>query len=72
MVNEKLLREVIKEKGVKYKHLAEQLGISYQGLVNKITNVTEFTVSEAYKLSDILGIRGYPEESEIFLPKSDT
>ena len=71
MVNEKLLRKTIKEKGIKYKYIAMKLGITYPGLINKVSNKSEFTVSEAYRIADILGIKGYPLESEIFLPNID-
>ena len=49
-----------------------KLGITYPGLINKVSNKSEFTVSEAYRIADILGIKGYPLESEIFLPNIDT
>lgn len=72
MVNEKLLRSLIEEKGFKYKFVAQQLGITPQGLALKISNINEFTVQEAYKLSDILGLGNGSLNSEIFLPNIDT
>lgn len=72
MVNEKLLRQKIKKSGLKYKFIAEQLGLSYQGFSLKLCNINEFTVKEAYTLSELLGIRDKSLNSEIFLPGSDT
>lgn len=72
MVDEKLLRSLIEEKGLKYKFVAQQLGITPQGLALKISNINEFTVQEAYKLSDILGLGNGSLNSEIFLPNIDT
>ena len=56
MTNTVLLNKTIKESGVKRYSLAEQLGLTYQGLLNKINNVSEFKASEIKKLSEILGI----------------
>ena len=56
MTNTVLLNKTIKESGVKRYALAEQMGITYQGLLNKINNVSEFKASEIKKMSEILGI----------------
>lgn len=72
MVNEKKLRELILEKGFKLKYIAEKLDLSPMGFRLKLTNKNDFTVNEAYKIAEILNIRGYPLESEIFLPILDT
>ncbi len=72
MINEKLLREIIKKKGFKMEYIAKELGLTTAGLRKKVSNETEFKISEAYKLADILGIKGNILESKIFLPNSDT
>lgn len=72
MVNEELLRNMIKEKGLKLKFIAEKMGLTPQGLSLKMSNVNEFTVSEAYKLSSILGLDSKELNSQIFLPNSVT
>lgn len=50
------LRKAIEQAGLKYKYLAEQLGLSTYGLQKKIDNVNEFKASEIEKLSDILSL----------------
>lgn len=56
MTDTKALRRKIRESGLKYIYLAEQLGLSPYGLQKKIDNLSEFKASEICKLSDILGI----------------
>lgn len=56
MTNTYELRKAIEQSGLKYKYLAEQLGLSTYGLQKKIDNVNEFKASEIEKLSDILSL----------------
>lgn len=56
MVNEKLLKARILEKGIDKKVIAEKLGISPTSLNYKLNNKTEFKGSEIQLLSQILGI----------------
>ena len=56
MTNTKDLRERIKAKGLKYKAIAEILGITPYCLQRKIENENEFKVSEVDKLSSMLGL----------------
>lgn len=56
MTNTYELRKAIEQAGLKYKYLAEQLGLSTYGLQKKIDNVNEFKASEIEKLSDILSL----------------
>ena len=72
MVDEKLLRTLIAKKGLKMKYVAKELNLTYAGFSKKVKNLSDFTVNEAYKLSEILGVKGHPLESKIFLPNSDT
>ncbi len=66
MTDTKKLREIIARKGVKYKILAESIGITPYALQRKIDNEREFKASEIVGLSDFLGLT--PGEcTEIFL-----
>lgn len=56
MTDEKLLREAIKKSGYKMQFIAEKTGISYQSLLNKITNVTDFKLCEITALCCLLNI----------------
>lgn len=62
------LKTLIKESGLKYDYIAERLGLTYQGLKNKIENVREFKASEIMLLCDILDISA--RKDEIFFCKS--
>ena len=58
----------IKSGGIKISYLSEQLGLSRQGLANKINGDTEFYASEINKMSELLRLT--PEErEEIFFNK---
>lgn len=46
MTNTALLKAAIQKSGLKYKYLAEQLGLSTYGLQKKVENATEFKASE--------------------------
>lgn len=66
MTNTTLLEERIRESGLKKTYLAEQLGLSYQGLYLKIIGKNEFTASEIQKLSDLLDIKSQRDIKAIF------
>lgn len=68
MTDTALLDEVIKQSGIKYNYLAEKLGLSNYGFYKKRNGITEFTVSEVVKLSDLLHL---PRDlrDKIFLPE---
>lgn len=72
MVNTKLINDLITEKGLKLKFIAEKMGITSTGLRQKINNKTEFKVSEAYILCKVLGVDGIQLKNDIFLTPSDT
>lgn len=65
------LRREIEKAGIKYKFLAEQLGITTYGLQKKIENVNEFKASEIEKLSDILSLSVEKRMSIFFAIKGD-
>lgn len=65
-MNIKLLSEKINLSNISRASIAESLGITRQGLFNKLSGVREFKSSEIMKLSMLLELT--PEEKEaIFL-----
>lgn len=56
MTNAKLLRETIIKSGIKYKYIADYLGLSAFGLQKKIDNINEFKASEIVKISQLLNL----------------
>ena len=54
MTNTKKLRARIKDRGLLYGYLAQQLGITPYCLSQKIDNKTEFRASEIHKLAQLL------------------
>lgn len=67
MTNTKLLRERIDASGLKFKYIADQLGITTRALLMKIENQTEFKPSEIKRLNELLGIETPEEQILIFL-----
>ena len=70
MTNEFILRNKIKEKGLKLKFVAEELGLSPYGLARKIKNENDFTSTEILKLCDLLDIKSLREKDTIFFAKN--
>lgn len=56
MVDSELLKECIKKSGLKYYFIAQKLGISRYTLQMKIDNETEFKISEALALAEMLNM----------------
>lgn len=54
------LKDAISTSGLKFDHIAQQMGISRASLYNYINNRTEFRASHIEKLSTILGLE--PEQ----------
>lgn len=65
MTDTRALRQKIEQSGMKYRFVAETLGITPYGLQKKIENVTEFKASEISKLSKLLKLSA-AEMTEIF------
>jgi len=63
------LRLLIQRSGLKYKYIAEVLGITPYALQRKIDNHNEFKVSEVDSLCDLLGIN-LVQKDQIFFSKS--
>lgn len=55
MTNTELLREKIDQSGYKLRFIAKKIGITYQGLLNKINNRSEFRANEIQALYDCGG-----------------
>lgn len=68
MTDTKELRRRIEAAGLKYKHIAQQLGISAYTLQLKIDNDNEFKVSEVDLLSSLLHL-SLREKDAIFFAK---
>ena len=66
MTNTVLLREVIENRGLKLKFIAENLGLSAYGLQLKIDNKQEFKTSEVSALCSLLGIDSLEDKEAIF------
>ncbi len=66
MTNEKMLREKLGESGYKMVFVAAKVGISYQALLNKITNKSEFTAQEILALSDLLHLTAEERDAIFF------
>lgn len=65
-MNLKLLDKKIKSSGITIVHLAKSMDISREALYNKLNGTTEFKVSEANLLFDILKL-SKAEKEKIFL-----
>ena len=71
MTDTQKLRDAIARSGLKYKFLAELLGITSFGFQKKIENQTEFKASEIIKLSDALNLVPKERDKIFFAQKSD-
>ena len=69
MTDSAALCTLIKEKGLKYKYIAQKLGITPYGLKLKIDNRSEFKASEISCLCEILNIINLSEREQIFFRK---
>lgn len=68
MTDTKAFREIVTERGIKYKYLAQCIGITSYGLQKKIDNITEFKASEISKLCEVLGLTE-KQRTRIFFAK---
>lgn len=66
MTNTTLLQDAISKSGVTVTWLAHELGISREGLYNKINGKTEFKASEVVSLTRLLHLNQTKRE-QIFL-----
>jgi len=56
LTDEKRLREKIEESGLKLRYIAEKVGLTYQGFLNKLTNKSDFRAKEIQILCSLLNI----------------
>lgn len=67
MTDSALLRKRIDDNGYKLSYVAKAIGLkSRAGLMKKVNNESEFTVSEAERLCELLGIDTWDEMKAIF------
>lgn len=66
MTDTKLLRDKIEESGYKLRFIATKLGITYQGLLKKMSNETEFKASEIQALYVLLNLNEEEREAIFF------
>ena len=62
MTNTVELKNAMERSGLKYRFIAEKCGLSYQGFLNKVHNITAFTAPEIVTLRNLLELS--PDESE--------
>lgn len=65
LTNGELLRKIFEEKGFTKVRFADEIGLSRQGLDNKLNGIREFKQSEIAKISTILSLTK-EQEAEIF------
>ncbi len=56
MTDTALLRKKIRDSGLRLGFVADKVGLTYQGLLNKINNKHEFRASEIQVLYELLGL----------------
>ena len=60
------LKKKMADSGLKQSHIADELGITYAALLNKVSNKTEFKASEIKKLCRLLNITNLKDKEAIF------
>lgn len=65
-MNEIMLSEKIELSGIPKSAIAESLGLTRQGLYNKLNGEREFKGSEIKKLSNLLNLTGSEKEAIFF------
>ena len=68
MTDTKMLRQYIKKSGYKRTFIANRIGLTYQGYLNKESGRSEFTQSEIAGLCEILHI-SIEDKERIFFAK---
>ena len=69
MTDTEKLRNIIKEKGLKLKYVANYLGLSEYGFALKIGNKKEFKAGEITMWCELLGITKLSDKEAIFFKK---
>lgn len=60
------LNRKIEASGLTKTHIAKQMGLSLQGLLNKLNGKTDFTRKEVNVLCEVLNITDLEEKESIF------
>jgi len=55
MTDTKAIQELVNSRGIKWTHIAQQMGISKSALTRKVNAEREFTVDEVAKFADAVG-----------------
>ena len=66
MVNTEMLKQKVTDSGLKYKSIAQALGLSSYGLQLKINGTNDFKAGEISQICDMLGITSLEEKEAIF------
>lgn len=66
MTNSEALRELVKSRGIKYKHIAGQMGITPYCLAKKIDNKVDFKASEITAFCRAIGGMSPKQQMYIF------
>lgn len=69
MVNYPALTKAIEDSGLKMSAVADRLGVTPQGLKNKLNGTTEFKISEVQELCDLLRFTRHQRQQIFFAPK---
>lgn len=69
MVDNNLLKSTIKEKGASKCFIARSLGITVQGLGNKLEGKTEFTAEQIFIISKVLTLNSSERDRIFFTEK---
>ena len=67
MTNTELLQEKLNNSGYKMTFVAKELGITYQALLNKLNNKSQFKVDEAKTLGILLHLTGAEVDRIFFM-----
>lgn len=71
MVDSEKLERLINEKGLKYRFIADKLGMSYYAFYKKLRNMNEFKASEISALCNLLEISSDSLSSIFFADECD-
>jgi len=66
MTNTEMLKDFIEKSGYRIQFLCDQLGITRQGLYNKINGKTEFNASEISILTELLKLTAEQQRAIFF------
>ena len=69
MTDSVALRNLVKSRGIKYKHIADNMGLSTYGLQRKIDNKSEFKTSEVAAFCNAVGGVDVYEQQRIFFAR---